>query len=231
MTIEQNSLVSVIIPTYNAQKFIAEAIDSILCQSYENIEIIVVDDGSTDSTKELVTNYDDRVYYYYQNHKGLSSALNRGLELAKGEFIAFLDADDLWLPNKLILQISKLQEDSKIEMVFGQVKHFFSTELTKNEREQIFCPKHKMPGYSKTSMVIKRNSMFRVGLFSPKYSTGEFIDWYIRSQEIGVKGYLIPELVTMRRIHRNNMTKGNEKMKHDYARLLRNAIIRKRNNT
>ena len=111
-----NRLVSVIIPVYNSAKYIADAIDSALAQTYKNYEIIVVDDGSTDNTKEIVTQYTIRhtpyVKYIYQENKGLSGARNTGIKNAKGEFIAFLDADDIWLPEKLEHQIKFMDSDN-----------------------------------------------------------------------------------------------------------------------
>ena len=103
-------LISVIIPTFNRVEFISEAIDSVLSQTYSNFEIIVVDDGSTDNTKQLLTKYGSRITYDFQENKGVSSARNKGLDIAKGEWIAFLDSDDIWLPEKLSLQMQDLEQ-------------------------------------------------------------------------------------------------------------------------
>lgn len=112
--------VSVIIPTYNREDYLPDAIDSVLNQTYQDFEIIIIDDGSTDSTKNIVTNYisqnGERVKYLFQNKKGSSAARNNGIKNAKGEFIAFLDSDDIWLPEKLEKQI-KLIESDKIGFV------------------------------------------------------------------------------------------------------------------
>lgn len=98
-------LVSVVIPTYNRAQFICEAVDSILAQTYKNCELIVVDDGSTDNTKDVLERYRDHLIYLYQPNKGPGAARNLGISQAKGEFIAFLDSDDRWLPEKLSLQM------------------------------------------------------------------------------------------------------------------------------
>jgi glycosyltransferase involved in cell wall biosynthesis len=102
-------LVSVISPAYNAQKYICRAIESILAQDYAHHEIIVVDDGSNDGTKGVCDNYRDKIHYIYQENKGVSSARNRGIREANGEYICFLDADDYYLPNKLSDQIKSLE--------------------------------------------------------------------------------------------------------------------------
>jgi len=109
-------MISVIIPTYNRAPFIIEAIQSIFSQTVfqpdserYSFEIVVVDDGSTDKTKEAIQNLSGPIRYYYQEHQGVSRARNRGLELARGEFIAFLDSDDLWLPEKIKLQMNVME--------------------------------------------------------------------------------------------------------------------------
>ncbi|MEJ7861509.1 MAG: glycosyltransferase [Pyrinomonadaceae bacterium] len=94
-------LVSIIIPGYNRAEYIAETIESVLAQTYRNIEIIVVDDGSTDNTREIVAEYLPKVQYIWQENSERGASRNHGLRLAKGEFISFLDSDDLWLPNKI----------------------------------------------------------------------------------------------------------------------------------
>ena len=104
-------LVSVIIPTYNRSQFLAEAITSVLDQSYKNLELIVVDDGSTDQTSQIVQEFKDkRIRYFYQENKGVSAARNLGFKQARGELIAFLDSDDLWLKHKLEKQVHFLLE-------------------------------------------------------------------------------------------------------------------------
>jgi glycosyltransferase involved in cell wall biosynthesis len=97
--------VSVIIPTFNRSKLVVNAIQSVLCQTYRDYEIIVVDDGSTDDTAEALTPYMDRIRYVYQANLGTSAAKNRGVQLARGKWISILDSDDLWLPRKLEAQL------------------------------------------------------------------------------------------------------------------------------
>ena len=110
---------SVIIPTYNREKLLKRAIDSIISQTYKNFELIIVDDGSIDHTEELVENYkDDRIIYIYKENGGQNSALNKGIESAKGEYIGFCDSDDSWLSNKLEKHIAKYNSDEDIKVVY-----------------------------------------------------------------------------------------------------------------
>jgi len=103
-------LVSVIIPAFNAEKTIARAVDSVLAQTYSPVEVIVVDDGSTDGTRDICESYGNRIHYIYQKNKGVSSARNQGIEAAKGYFIGFLDSDDWFLPNKIQTMVTLYSE-------------------------------------------------------------------------------------------------------------------------
>jgi glycosyltransferase involved in cell wall biosynthesis len=111
-------LVSVIIPTYNRAYIVGKAIDSVLRQTYANVEVVVVDDGSTDGTADLLRRYDHRVRYLAQKNAGVSAARNTGLRAARGEFIALLDSDDEWLPWKVELQVRFLRAFPAVGMVW-----------------------------------------------------------------------------------------------------------------
>jgi glycosyltransferase involved in cell wall biosynthesis len=114
--------ISVIIPTYNRATYVTKAIDSILAQTYTDYEIIVVDDGSTDNTKEVLKPYKDKINYIYQENRGVSSARNTGIHAALGQWIAFLDSDDIWLPDKLSSQI-RCVRNTDAEVCFTKVTH------------------------------------------------------------------------------------------------------------
>lgn len=114
-----NPLVTVVIPSYNRAQYIAETIESVLGQTYPNIEIIVIDDGSTDNTREIVENYVPRVQYVWQENAERGASRNHGLRLAKGEFISFLDSDDLWLPNKVEDDLAAFQDTPEAGVVFS----------------------------------------------------------------------------------------------------------------
>ena len=109
--------VSVIIPAYNGDRYISAGIDSVLAQTYSEYEIIVVDDGSTDNTSEVVKQYGDRVNYLSQTNQGVAASRNLGLAAARGEYIAFLDQDDVFLPHKLSTQVALLDRDSALGMI------------------------------------------------------------------------------------------------------------------
>jgi glycosyltransferase involved in cell wall biosynthesis len=110
--------VSVIIPTHNRKAFVLEAVDSVLAQTYEDFELIVVDDGSADETGEALEQYGERLHYLYQANRGVSAARNNGLAHARGEFVAFLDSDDLWLPKKLAVQVAFMDQHPDAQICY-----------------------------------------------------------------------------------------------------------------
>ena len=109
-------LVSVIIPTYNREKFVTLAIDSVINQTFKDYELIVIDDGSTDNTKNVLKQYNAKIHYIYQNNSGVSAARNAGIKVARGEWLAFLDSDDEWMPEYLECQIQRAKEEPQIRM-------------------------------------------------------------------------------------------------------------------
>jgi glycosyltransferase involved in cell wall biosynthesis len=123
-------VVSAIIPAYNSEDFIAETLDSVFAQTYRPVEIIIVDDGSTDRTADIVKNYQARednetkLMYIYQQNSGPSNARNTGIQSATGKYIAFLDADDLWPEDKLRKQTELLEVHQDVVLIFGDVRRF-----------------------------------------------------------------------------------------------------------
>ena len=118
--------VSVVIPTYQRAQLLQESIDSVLAQTYRDFEVIVVDDGSTDGTRDVVAGYRERVTYIYQENRGPASARNNGIRAARGKLIAFQDSDDLWLPEKLAQQVPLFEQDPEIGLVYCDMSYFRS---------------------------------------------------------------------------------------------------------
>ena len=131
-----NPLVSIIIPCYNTEDYISEAIDSALGQTYPDIEVIVIDDGSEDGSLEIIKSYGDRIRWETGPNRGACAARNRGIELARGEFIQFLDADDLLLPEKIELCLKAFTGD--VDVVFSEKKNFGECGTQNNARPSIF---------------------------------------------------------------------------------------------
>ena len=219
-------LISVIIPAYNGGKYIKEALQSIFAQTYTNIEVIVVDDGSTDNTRSEVSQFED-VQYIYQENGGISSAMNTGHNVAKGEFFARVDQDDLWVKEKLDIQMNVLREQPELDMVFGHIEQFVSEDADSTKHHIPENLKH-MPGIHSGTMLIKRASHFRVGLYNCEIALGEFIEWYIRAKEAGLKEVILPEVLMRRRIHDTNTGILKRDARGDYLRILKSSLDRRR---
>jgi glycosyltransferase involved in cell wall biosynthesis len=218
-----DDLVSAIIPVFNGERFLGEAIESIFAQSYRNLEVIVVDDGSTDGSAKAAQRYPVR--YYHQPHRGPGAARNFGIQQARGEFLSFLDADDLWMPEKTAGQMAMLAARPELEAVFGWVEQFSSAEAA--------SPKTRfagtiLKGIHPGALLIRSASFARIGMFAADWQIGEFMDWYARATEAGLAEAVLPEVVVRRRIHDNNLMRGEAVDKTEYARILKAALDRRR---
>ncbi len=215
-------LISTVIPLFNCEKYLGAAIESILAQNYEPMQIIVVDDGSTDGSATVARSF-PQVEYYFQENAGVATALNHGLSKAKGEFIAFLDSDDLWTEGKLKLELDAFTRNPELDMVMGNVEQFRETgPNTAPVSLGIF------EGYLKITVLVRRSALFRVGLFDPQWKTGDFIDWYIRATELPLKTVMLPDVVARRRIHETNMGIRQRDARSEYPRIMRMAMERRR---
>ena len=215
MALHIQGLVSAIIPVYNGETFLAEALASVAAQSLTELEIIVVDDGSTDRTRDMAQAFGDpRLRYFRQANAGASVARNHGVEVCRGEMLAFLDADDLWTPDKLRLQMASLERGDG-DMIFGNVEEFASPAVT-------------LPGASAVTLLMRRTAFERVGRFNADLRIGEFIDWYARAIDIGMKPAMLPQVLTRRRLHAHNQGRHNRSRMVEYARVMKLVLDRRR---
>ncbi|MGJ3249966.1 MAG: glycosyltransferase family 2 protein [Elainellaceae cyanobacterium] len=189
------SLVSVIIPAYNASQFLAETIDSVLAQTYSHFELLVIDDGSTDTTAEIVDAYrqrDQRVSRVSQTNGGVSRARNRGVDASNGELIAFLDSDDRWLPHKLATQVEWMNAHLDIAVCFCRARfmRFDSTptDQLSNGRLAHIKPEHLLyenPTTTTSTWMVRREIFQKFGGFDPEMNYSEDIDYLLRIMLIG----------------------------------------------
>ena len=223
-----SALISVIIPVYNCERYLAEAIESALAQAYRSIEIVVVDDGSADASTNVARRFGSAVRYDLQAHAGPGAARNRGVELAHGDYIAFLDADDLWMEKKLGLQMSAFDSDALPDAVFGHVEQFISPDLPQELAEKLECPKELMPGRFPGTMLIRKETFRRIGSFSTGFRIGEFIEWYMRATELCLKDVMLSQMVLRRRIHATNSGIIHRDGRSEYVRILKASLDRRR---
>src|SRR5688572_15366487 len=130
----ESPLVSVVIPAYNAARFLPRAVESVLNQSYRPLEVTVIDDGSTDDTARVLEPYRGAIHYLRQPNGGPARARNQGIAQTRGELVAFLDADDLWLPNKLSIQVRSLQDNPRAGVVHSDTFYLDNTTGVQSRR-------------------------------------------------------------------------------------------------
>ncbi len=200
------TLVSVVIPARNSARYLGEAIRSVLQQNHANIEIIVVDNGSSDETRSLAESFGPPVRVLEETQRGAAHARNAGVRLAQGEFLAFLDADDLWIPGKLARQLDELDAKQDLDMLFTFGANFHSPELTSEQRNAVVCDLTPGPFIMPGTMLARRKSFMKAGPL-PDLQEGEFIAWYGIADSMGLKCCVIPEVFLRRRIHLNNSTR------------------------
>ncbi|MFM6199654.1 MAG: glycosyltransferase family 2 protein, partial [Dolichospermum sp.] len=199
---ENFPLISVIIPCYNRERYLAEAIESVLDQTYPHIELIVIDDGSSDRSGEIAQSYP--LIYHYQTNGGIGAARNAGIALANGKFLAFLDSDDIWVKDKLAKQMAIFDTNLDIEAVFGYAQNFYSPELDENFRNRIRCPEQPIAAHLSSAMLINRSAFLRVGNFDTNLKIGPDVSWYILAMEHQLQQITIPDVVYYRRLHESN---------------------------
>ena len=190
--------------------------------------VIVVDDGSKDDTLAVAETYGDRILFTRQERRGAGAARNTAAALAGGAYLAFLDADDRFLPGKLEHQLAALHADPGLDMVFGHVREFVSPELTAEERAAVRPPADPSPWTAPNLMLIRRASFDRVGPFATDLRLAEVVDWYARATEAGLKGLVLPEIVLERRLHSSNSGLRERNAYTEYLRVVRETMERRR---
>jgi glycosyltransferase involved in cell wall biosynthesis len=220
--------ISVIVPVFNGEKYLAEAIGSCLRQTRPASEIILVDDGSTDRSREIARSLTSRLRYEFQEHAGAGAARNRGVKIASGDYLAFLDADDYWNPEKLAVQADYLDRNIGCDLVFGKVRAFYSPDLSETERAALVPLPPEMIGRVPGSALIRRRSFRQVGPFLTQWEAGEFLDWYGRAKLAGLREASTGGAILFRRIHRNNYMRQHPASRADYLKILKSALDRKR---
>jgi glycosyltransferase involved in cell wall biosynthesis len=220
-------LLSVIIPCYNAAKFLPEAMASVLRQQYEPLEILVIDDGSTDATPQVAAALAPAVQYLRQENRGPSAARNLGLGRARGDVIALLDADDLWPDGKLDLQVGRLMADPALDLVAGRVR-YVALAGGRIPDLRFEGPDLTLPGIHLGAAVYRRRAFDRVGLFDETLRYSEDHDWFLRAREEGLKMVVLAEVTLLYRMHDSNMTLNLRERNAVQARMLHKSLERRR---
>ena len=216
--------VSILIPVYNCAPFIAEAVESLLAQSYQDFEIIVVDDGSTDETAQILRRY-PRVQYFSQPHSGISAARNLALNKARGELIAFLDGDDLWKPEKLQMQVSYLDEHPSCQIIFCRYRNFTDIpeeKLTLKEKRLLHT---EIPLFL-AGACMRKELFNQYGHFNTQYPYAEDTEWIARLKIARADiSHRLETPLYLRRVHGKNITLTHNDMGlNEYYTMMSNLI-------
>lgn len=215
--------VSAVIPSYNYGHFVTEAIDSVLAQKYEPaLEVIVVDDGSKDDTRERLQKYDGKIRYIHQENRGLSGARNTGIRAATGEWVALLDADDLWHPEKTALQM-RVAVEHELDVIGSPGKRFMPETLDQNPPIRRFDASDFLTGshFSSSTTIIQRRCFDTVGFFDEELRSVEDRDMWLRlSARYAVGGIDSP--CAMHRAHTGQMSRNADRMLSNFERCLDN---------
>jgi glycosyltransferase involved in cell wall biosynthesis len=221
-------LVSVVVPVYNGALHVAAALDSVIDQTYRPLEIVVVDDGSTDASAAVIAGYGDAVRCCPQPNQGSGAARNRGVALARGDLLAFLDQDDVWVRDKLSRQVAALAADPALDAVTGMVAHFYSPELGPDFRARVRCPARPLPGYLPSAFLIRRAAFARVGGFGDQWKLVEWAEWVVRALAAGITLRVLPDVVARRRLHEANKGLALRAFRDEYPRILKAVLDRRR---
>lgn len=215
--------VSVIIPNYNYANYLRETIDSVLNQTYVNIEIIVVDDGSKDGSKKILESYGRKIKVIFQKNQGVSAARNNGIAESKGEYVAFLDADDVWLPKKIEKQIEKFSADKELGLVHVGVEeiddkgNFLNKKIDGMEgwvSDELLLFRRPVLGGGGSGMMIPRKVFDEIGGFDLRLATSADWDLCYQVSSLYRIGF-VPDILLKYRIHGSNMHGNISRMEHE----------------
>jgi glycosyltransferase involved in cell wall biosynthesis len=221
-------LVSAVMIVHNGEEYIRVALESIFNQTYPYLEVIVIDDGSTDRTRQEIELTGKQVRYFFQEKSGIAVAMNRGVAESQGTFLSFLDSDDFWEKTKTEKQVVYMQSNPNIVACFGYVKQFFSPELTAEQTKSMYCPPDPVPGYSSGAMLIRKSDFLQIGSFDTKWQKGIFSDWFLRAKEKKISMHLFEDVVLYRRIHLHNHGITRRDSYIDYVKMLKSSLDRRR---
>lgn len=216
--------VSVVVPAYNASRFLADAVSSVRRQTVPAAELILVDDGSSDRTAETASALGARVLSIL--HAGVAVARNAGVAASSGEFIAFLDADDMWSPEKLERQLLLATANPDAGVVMARQGYLFDGEVPawfRGPRDG-----SSEPGYQPSNWLVRRSTWVHVGGFSEGVTHSEDTDWLARASDLGVRVVMVDEPLTIHRIHDQNASGLAVEVRAGVLQALRSSVQRKR---
>ena len=219
--------VSVIVPVFNAAAFLAATIGSVFRQRHNRLEVIVVDDGSTDGSSAIATEWGERIRYVRQPNAGPPSARNRGLRLATGQFITFIDADDLWPDDRLETQLRLFASHPDVDIVAGRFQWVRAVESGDSPAHLAPIAEPRNP-LSLGTGLFRRRVFETVGEMDETLWCSDDVDWYLRARELGIPMLLHDDVVLWYRRHESNITNDQERGRAFYLTAIKKSLDRRR---
>lgn len=219
------SLISVVVPVKNNLQYLPQALDSVVVAAKDfDTEIILIDDGSTEDIKSFAKNYPFPIRYYRQKNKGASFSRNRGVRLARGEYLAFIDSDDIWHKNHLKVLLKVFAKNPGIQIARGSAQRFYESLEKKNFYEKArvmptFGSSLSLPTAFKVAGPLDRNLRFH-----------EDTEWFIRARDKGVKMKSVSQVVVYYRLHQNNTTRDVRPTDKIIFKIIHDSLVRRRRN-
>ena len=223
-------VISCIVPAFNGERCLREALESIRAQSYRPLEIIVADDGSTDGTAAVVAAFGEEVCYLRQANQGPAAARNLGLQTARGQFVAFLDQDDLWHPEKLARQMGCFQVRPALDLCITYARLFWISGLGREEVRYHDHPRTlPVPGYTTGTLLARRALFGAVGWFNASLWFSDATEWFLRATHRGAVMELLPDVLMYHRMHQTNLSRRRAAAsREEFVRIVKAALDRRR---
>ena len=219
--------VTFVIPVFQGERYLAEAIESALAQSRPPAEVIVVDDGSSDGSAAIAASFGDRVILLRQPNRGTAAARNLGLASASQRFVSFLDADDVAAHDRLETQLALLERVAPPDVVFGQMEQFVSPELPPDVAARLRCDSRAQPSPLPSCFTATRVACDRLGPMRVDIEAC-FADWYLRALELELRIEFAGAVVARRRIHGANQSYRNDSLRREYVQIIKASLDRRR---
>lgn len=225
---EAGFAVDVVIPCYNAARFLRAAIDSVLQQDVPGLRILLVDDGSTDASADIAWSYGPVVQVQQQPNCGIAAARNAGIRLTRAPWLAFLDADDLWTQDSLRVRLEAFARAPETDLAFGQLEQFHSPEMDAAARAKLPIESSPADARFAGTLLARRDAFLRAGYFNTTLKVGEMIDWISRADAAGLLTCQVDRVVMRRRVHGDNTTLRQAVDRSAYLRALKVALDQRR---
>ena len=224
-------LVSVIIPAKNGERYIGETIESVLAQTYENIDVTVVDGNSTDDTRKIAASFPSVRIIREEGEANIANARNIGIDNAKGEFISIVSCDDKLVKNKLEMQVRALKERPGTQYCICKLRFFLSEGMAPPKNFRMDLLNRDVLGYMPETLLARKSLFATLGYFNPVYGMAEDLEWFQRARDLDIPMVALEETLLLKRVHDQNFSSNSEVELPDTMRLLRDRIRQARNHS